>query len=54
MTGSCERVFYGRQEGLNLRSPWDFLRRGFDSSIVAPVYDREDVDYTHFTGSSTK
>jgi hypothetical protein len=103
MSWSLERVFYGHKEGLNLRSMWDFLRRGFysiphtlfngyyravrrvgdhdhlysriskpfpdallaqrpegkfavqlsggfDSSIVAKVYDAEDVDYIHFTG----
>jgi hypothetical protein len=103
MDWSFERVFYGNKEGLNLRSMWDFLMRGFypipntlfhgyyravyrvgdhdslysridrpfpdallvqrpegkiamhfsggfDSSIVAKLYDREDVDYIHFTG----
>jgi len=29
------------------------LSGGFDSSIVAKVYDREDVDYIHFTGPET-
>ena len=103
MGWSFDRVFYGKKEGLSLRSMWDFLRRGyypipdtlfhgycravyrvgdhdsvyariskpfpdallaqrpegrfavhfsggFDSSIVAKLYDREDVDYIHFTG----
>jgi len=108
MTWTFERVFYGSKEGLNLKSMWDFLMRGyypipytlftgyyravyrvgdhdglyaritkpfpdallaqkpqgkfavhlsggFDSSIVAKLYDGPDVDYIHFTGpESTK
>jgi len=103
MNWTFERVFYGNKEGLNLKSMWDFLMRGFypipytlftgyyravyrvgdhdslytritkpfpdavlaqrpegklalqlsggfDSSLVAKLYDREDVDYIHFTG----
>jgi asparagine synthetase B (glutamine-hydrolysing) len=103
MNWTFERVFYGSKEGLNLRSIWAFLMRGFypipqtlfhgyyravyrvgdhdslyariakpfpdailaqrpegklaiqlsggfDSSIMAKLYDREDVDYIHFTG----
>lgn len=103
MSWTFERVFYGRKDGLDLKSMWDFLRRGyyfiprtlfrgyyravnrvgdhdrlygqinnpfpgvleaqrpsgrfalhlsggFDSAILAKLYDREDVDYIHLTG----
>ena len=29
MTWSLERVFYGSRQGLNFRSMWEFLMRGF-------------------------
>ncbi|GEM_PF-512364 len=103
MSWTLERVFYGDRNGLDLKSVWDFLMRGyyfvprtlfkdyyravvytgdtneiyrrikkpfpdaieaqrpsgkfalhfsggFDSSILAKLYDREDADYIHLTG----
>ncbi len=103
MSWTLERVFYGNRNGLDLKSMWDFLMRGyyfvprtlfkdyyravvytgdyneiyrrverpfpdaievqkpsgkfalhfsggFDSSILAKLYDREDADYIHLTG----
>lgn len=103
MSWTFERVFYGRKNGLNLKSLYDYLNHafypipqtllngyyravhrvgdhdslygriakpfpdaleaqrpserfalhlsgGFDSAILAKLYDREDADYIHFTG----
>ena len=103
MNWTFERVFYGDRNGLDLKSMWDFLMRGyyfiprtlfqgyyratirvgdydgvygrirkpfpdaieaqrpegkfalhfsggFDSSILAKLYDRPDADYIHLTG----
>lgn len=103
MSWTLERMFYGNKNGLDLKSMWDFLMRGyyfiprtlfkdyyravvytgdtnevyrrvekpfpdaikaqrpsdkfalhlsggFDSSILAKLYDRDDADYIHLTG----